>query len=97
MTDFEKQAHMAQSQLMQRASILMLMGYKGMVETYTYPSIGCLKFNFGNLVEMKFDNEAHPFSQDEVDMAICTLDAAIEERFKEAQHAIEVVKAWRGE
>ena len=96
MKDFEKQAHMAQSQLMQRASLLMVMGHEGSVETYVYESIRTLVFRFDDLVKIYFNNE-NPFSQDEVDLAICTLDAAIEDKFKAAQHTIEVVKAWRGE
>ena len=96
MKDFEKQAHMAQSQLMQRASLLMIMGHSGMVETYVYPSIGTLVFRFDEIVNIHFRSE-NPYSQDEIDLAICTLDAAIEDKFKAAQHTIEVVKAWRGE
>jgi hypothetical protein len=96
MKEIAKKMHGAQAQLMQRTSILMLMGNKGFVGTDMYPTIGVFKFRFGDIVNIRFDEE-HPFSQDEVDLAICALDSAIEETFKAAQHTIEVVKAWRGE
>ena len=96
MKDFAKKAYNAQSQLMQRASLLMIMGLEDSVETYIRESIKVFAFRLGDLVKVYFNTE-NPFSQDEVDCAICTLDAAIEDKFKAAQHTIEVVKAWRGE
>lgn len=88
--------HNAQAQLMQRASILMLMGDNGMVETDIFPSIGIFSFEFDSLVKMRFDDD-RPYDQNEVDAAIAKMDERIEEMYRVAQHTIEVVKAWRGE
>lgn len=96
MKGIENQMHNAQAQLMQRASILMLMGDNGLVETHTFPSIGIFSFEFDSLVKMRFDKD-HPYDQNEVDAAIAKMDERIEEMYRAAQHTIEVVKAWRGE
>ena len=91
----EKQMQGAQAQLMQRASLLMIMGKGGKVDTDLWASIGSFSFVYGDIT-LKF-NEANPFDQDLVDAAIVRMDGMIEAAYKEAQFNIQVVKAWRGE
>ena len=96
MEKLKKQMRNSQAQLMQRASLLMLMGNEAKVYTdfFAFDTAQRFYFWFGD-IQLTFDDET-PYSQEQVDAAIDKMDCKIEEAYKQAQHTIEVVKAWRG-
>ena len=84
----------AQAQLMQRASVLMVAGYGTSVYASCHPHCKLFTFTFADL-DVSFNDE-HPFDDAEVASAVAKLDAMIEEHYRKAEFAIEVIKAWRG-
>lgn len=97
MKEKEKMLQMMQAQLMQRASLLILMGVDARVKTDIYIFMDgsvSFRFWFGD-IDLCFDKDT-PFDQDIVDEAIVRLDGMIEEEYRKAEKTIEIVKAWRG-
>lgn len=92
--NFFKLAHDAQRQLTSRASILMLMGVKDTIDTDMLPSLGDFHFDFAGVKVSS--NSKNPLKAEDVDRAIAELDAMIDEAYKSAQFAIQVVDTWRG-
>lgn len=93
----ERAIQLAQAQLMQRASLLILMGYEAKVYAdyfYIGGKVHSFYFWFKD-IELTFGKET-PYDADLVDAAIVRLDGMIEEAYKKAENTIQIVKAWRG-
>lgn len=93
----ERAVQLAQAQLMQRASLLILMGYDAQVKTDIYIFMDgsvSFRFWFGG-IDLCFDKDT-PYDADLVDAAIVRLDGMIEEENRKAENIIQIVKAWRG-
>lgn len=84
---------------MQRASLLMLMGSESKVYTdfYAFDTESQAFWFWYEDIQFSFNGKENPYSQEQVDAAIARMDEKIEDAYKQAQHTIEVVKAWRGE
>lgn len=102
MEKLKKQMRNAQAQLMQRASLLMLMGSESKVYTdfYAFDEDTQSFLFWYEDIQLTFGNKSgspySPYSQEQVDAAIARMDEKIEEAYKQAQHTIDVIKAWRG-
>lgn len=93
----ERAIQLAQAQLMQRASLLILMGVNAKVKTDSYIFMDgsvSFRFLFGD-IDLCFDKDT-PYDADLMDAAIVRLDGMIEEEYKKAENTIQIVKAWRG-
>ena len=93
----ERAIQLAQAQLMQRASLLILMGQESKVYAdyfYIGGKVHSFHFWFGD-IELTFNKEKE-YDSDLVDAAIVRLDGMIEEEYKKAENTIQIVKAWRG-
>ncbi len=92
----ERAIQLAQAQLMQRASLLILMGYEAKVYTDVFFGLDYVHFTFWfKDIELTFNKEKE-YDSDLVDAAIVRLDGMIEEEYKKAENTIQIVKAWRG-
>lgn len=84
----------AQAQLLQRASVLMAAGVDEQVFTTCNPTLNLFGFAFGEVV-LEFDDDV-PFNDKDVDKAIETLDAMIEDVHRKATFALTLINTWRG-
>lgn len=92
----ERAIQLAQAQLMQRASLLILMGYEAKVYTDAFVGLDYVHFTFWfKDITLTFNKE-NKYDSDLVDAAIVRLDGMIEEEYKKAENTIQIVKAWRG-